>query len=82
MLNGIDDNIEVLRWEQNMVEKETRDPEAGADESTEAPIPFPTPERVEKEGEERDLQDETEEETFPASDPQSSWAGPADPRDR
>ncbi|MER6938824.1 hypothetical protein ABTX24_27945 [Nocardioides sp. NPDC127514] len=65
-----------------MVEKETKDPVTGADESTEAPIPFPTPDRVEEEGAERDRQDETEEETFPASDPQSSWAGPADPRDR
>ncbi|MBC7276412.1 hypothetical protein [Nocardioides sp.] len=65
-----------------MVEKETKDPVTGADESTEAPIPFPTPERVEEEGEERDPQDEAAEETFPASDPQSSWAGPEDPRDR
>ncbi|MFE4001151.1 hypothetical protein ACFX43_20445 [Nocardioides sp. YIM B13467] len=65
-----------------MVEKETQDPVTGADESTESPIPFPTPERVEEEDAERDRQDETEEETFPASDPQSSWAGPADPRDR
>ncbi|MFI5627519.1 hypothetical protein ACIA03_28950 [Nocardioides sp. NPDC051685] len=65
-----------------MVEKETKDPVTGADESTEAPIPFPTPERVEEEASDYDPQDETEEETFPASDPQSSWAGPADPRDR
>ncbi|MEU0315709.1 hypothetical protein [Nocardioides sp. NPDC006273] len=64
-----------------MVEKETKDPVTGADESTEAPIPFPTPERVEEEGEERDPRDETAEETFPASDPPSSWAGPEDPRD-
>lgn len=64
-----------------MVEKETRDPVTGADESTEAPVPAPTPERV-KEQADADRQDETEEETFPASDPQSSWAGPADPRDR
>lgn len=33
-------------------------------------------------GDDFDLQDETEEETFPASDPPSSWAGPEDPRDR
>lgn len=65
-----------------MVEKETQDPVTGADESTEAPVPNPTPERVKEEAAERDRQDETEEETFPASDPQSSWAGPADPRDR
>jgi len=65
-----------------MVEKETQDPVTGADESTEAPVPTPTPERVKEEASDYDAQDETEEETFPASDPQSSWAGPADPRDR
>lgn len=65
-----------------MVEKETKDPVTGADESTEAPVPAPTPERVKEEASDFDPQDETEEETFPASDPQSSWAGPADPRDR
>ena len=65
-----------------MVEKETKDPVTGADESTGAPVPAPTPERVKEEASDYDLQDETEEETFPASDPQSSWAGPADPRDR
>ncbi|TQL69125.1 hypothetical protein FB381_3027 [Nocardioides albertanoniae] len=58
------------------------------DDSETAPITAPTPERVKEEGEhheagsEFDSQDETEIETFPASDPQSSWAGPADPRDR
>ncbi len=54
----------------------------GNDENTEAHIPAPTPERVKEEGDDFDLQDETEMETFPASDPQSSWAGPEDPRDR
>lgn len=66
-----------------MVENGTQDDDVtGADENTDAHIPAPTPERVKEEASDFDLQDETEEETFPASDPQSSWAGPADPRDR
>lgn len=66
-----------------MVENGTQDDDVtGAEENTDAHIPTPTPERVKEEASDFDPQDETEEETFPASDPQSSWAGPQDPRDR
>ena len=80
-----------------MVENETHEGDPyGPDKNTEAHITAPTPERVKEEGQAKegqaddgddsgsdyDRQDETERETFPASDPQSSWAGPADPRDR
>lgn len=67
-----------------MVENETHEGENQNDseDNTDAHIPAPTPERVKEEASDFDLQDETERETFPASDPQSSWAGPADPRDR
>ena len=65
-----------------MEENGTQDDVTGADENAEGTIPAPTPEFVKEEASDFDPQDETEEETFPARDPQSSWAGPADPRDR
>jgi hypothetical protein len=69
MLNASTTASSLQMGAENMVEKETKDPETGADESTESPIPFPTPERVEEEGEERDRQDETEEEDLPSQRP-------------